>query len=83
MLSVDEEAVMLTSDVTSVQESTHCHRCGGFMVRTWNEDPLEVTGQTEFVGFRCVQCGNVIDSVILRNRQRRLVDSVELLTRKT
>jgi len=33
-------------------------------------DMLDDTGQMEFPALRCVQCGNLIDAVILLNRLR-------------
>ncbi len=38
----------------------HCSRCGGFMVM----EPL-----ADLPARRCVQCGEVVDPVILQNRQ--------------
>lgn len=46
---------------TSQRESNRCSRCGGFMV----EEQL-----VDFEAHRCVQCGEVVDPVILENRQR-------------
>lgn len=42
---------------------THCVRCGGFMV---TEQLIDQPAH------RCVQCGEVIDPVILQNRRRGL-----------
>jgi len=41
-----------------------CHRCGGVMVceRIYGPDG-------HFLGWRCIQCGEIIDEVILENRQ--------------
>lgn len=46
---------------TSQRESNRCSRCGGFMVKEQLVD---------FEAHRCVQCGEVVDPVILENRQR-------------
>lgn len=40
-----------------------CHRCNGSMVYE-----TFYTEEGEFVGWRCVVCGEVIDQVILENR---------------
>ncbi len=40
------------------QYSTTCHRCGGLLVQDCDWE----------TGSRCIQCGDVIDSVILKNR---------------
>jgi hypothetical protein len=43
-------------------------RCGGLMVADRYIDLLDDTGKIEFVGERCIQCGDVVDQTILRNR---------------
>jgi hypothetical protein len=39
-----------------------CPRCSGLMIAEWCEDLSDYRAQ------RCLQCGEVIDPVILRNR---------------
>jgi hypothetical protein len=51
-------------------EST-CSRCGGLMVSDFCMDVLNSTGELEFAAKRCVQCGEVVDPVIQRNRRLR------------
>ena len=46
-----------------------CARCGGLMVTDFCMDLLFCIGETEFAARRCVQCGEIVDSVILLNRQ--------------
>jgi hypothetical protein len=41
------------------------------MVNDFNMDLLNSTGEQEFAAKRCVQCGEVVDPVILRNRRIR------------
>ncbi len=48
-------------------EST-CTRCGRLMVTDFAMDLLFCIGETEFAAQRCVQCGEIVDPVILRNR---------------
>lgn len=48
-----------------------CSRCGGLMVNDFCMDLLNSTGELEFDAKRCVQCGAVVDPVILHNRQLR------------
>ena len=43
-------------------ETQHCSRCGGLMVMEQLIDDLPAQ--------RCVQCGELVDPVILHNRQR-------------
>lgn len=54
----------------SLLQST-CLRCGGFMVNEAYMDLMNNTGELEGVTTRCVQCGDILDPVILRNRRIR------------
>ncbi len=45
-----------------------CYRCGGLMVDAYCMDLRNSTGELECVAKRCVQCGEIVDPVILRNR---------------
>lgn len=49
----------------------HCRRCGGFMINEHCTDLLDETGRMEFPAVRCLQCGDVVDAVILLNRSRK------------
>ena len=55
----------------AVQRESTCTRCGGLMVNDFCTDLLNSTGELEFAAKRCVQCGEVVDPVILRNRRLR------------
>ena len=46
----------------TIHSTDRCPRCSGLMVAEWCEELSNYTAQ------RCVQCGEVIDPVILRNR---------------
>ncbi|NOT95835.1 MAG: hypothetical protein HOP00_05955 [Nitrospira sp.] len=54
-----------------IQHQSTCSRCGGLMVGDYCMDLLNSTGELEFAAKRCVQCGEVVDPVILRNRGTR------------
>ena len=41
-----------------------CHRCGSVMVYERFYGPEE-----HFLGWRCISCGEIVDEVILENRQ--------------
>ena len=45
-----------------IHSADRCPRCSGLMVAEWCEDLSDYRAQ------RCLQCGEVIDPVILRNR---------------
>jgi hypothetical protein len=50
-----------------------CLRCHGLMVRYWSMEPLDETGQEHCRGWRCVNCGDLLDPVTLQNEARRSV----------
>jgi len=56
---------------SAVQQESICSRCGGLMVQDFCLDVLGSIGESEFAAKRCVQCGEVVDPVILRNRGPR------------
>ena len=50
-----------------------CPRCGGFMINDQFLDFMDDTGEIEFWGFHCVICGEILDPVILSNRERMVL----------
>lgn len=46
------------------------HRCGGLMLMEQYDDLHDFGGQAGFTGWRCVNCGAVLDPVILANRHQ-------------
>ncbi len=51
----------------------NCTRCGGLMVGEFCVDLFNCTGELECLATRCVQCGEIVDPVIVQNRQRQRV----------
>ena len=52
-----------------VDHTSHpCTRCGGLFIRESLFDLYDETGQMRRWALRCVQCGDVVDSLILKNR---------------
>ena len=45
-----------------IRSTDRCPRCCGLMIAEWCQDLSDYTVQ------RCVQCGEIVDPVILRNR---------------
>lgn len=45
-----------------------CMRCQGYLVQERFHDLLDDTGQAGFAGWRCVNCGNVFDRVVLEHQ---------------
>ena len=48
-----------------------CPRCDGKMVSETFEDMKDDTGRISFFGYRCMSCGEILDPVIVANRQSR------------
>lgn len=62
------------SGLTLHSESSRCGRCGGLMKTEAVFDLVE--NETEFMAARCLQCGDVVDPVILMNRSgKRMLSS--------
>ena len=51
--------------------TARCSRCEGFLVIEHGFDLLDHFGRQDFIARRCVQCGELVDPVILRNRHLR------------
>jgi hypothetical protein len=49
--------------------SIRCSRCGGLMIVEGSFDPIVGAAPIDVLVRRCVQCGEIVDSVILQNRQ--------------
>jgi RNase P subunit RPR2 len=56
------------SDFSPVLLRSICLRCGGLMVKEVSMDLWNSTSELECTTRRCVQCGDILDPVILRNR---------------
>ena len=52
----------VTRSRAGIMSADRCPRCSGLMVAEWCEDLSDYRAQ------RCVQCGEIVDPVILRNR---------------
>ena len=48
----------------------NCTRCSGQMTHELCIDIQSDSGRTNFWAFRCIQCGDIVDEVILQNRSR-------------
>lgn len=48
--------------------STHCSRCGGFLVSSFCISPAEGTSEFQIPVWKCLQCGDLFDATILKNR---------------
>lgn len=50
-----------------------CLRCNGQMREERFFDWLDDTGKFNFLGWRCLSCGEILDTVILANRKDRFL----------
>ena len=67
---------------TAVTNQLRCTRCGGLLVTDLYMH-LDGIDESKFPPKRCVQCGEVVDSVILLNRQLRKDSMAIQLSGKT
>ncbi|MGE0470775.1 MAG: hypothetical protein AB7L09_23175 [Nitrospira sp.] len=59
------------SDLSLALPHSICLRCGGLMVDEISMDLMNVGSELECATKRCVQCGDILDRLILRNRRIR------------
>jgi hypothetical protein len=45
-----------------------CQRCRGCLIQDSFEDLRDDTGHIQFEGWRCINCGDVVDPVVLTHR---------------
>lgn len=58
-----------TRGLTTKQSTPQsCRRCSGYVVREMCIDLDSNCGYSTFWANRCIQCGDLVDEVILRNR---------------
>lgn len=65
----------------SPDHTDSCARCGGFMVSHWCMNVNYDAGGMEILTKRCLQCGEVIDPVILENRLNPQREAMKKKTR--
>ena len=58
-------------------DTCRCLRCGGFLVDERCMDIGESLGGYWFMAMRCVQCGDITDEVILRNRYAQVATTTQ------
>ncbi len=59
-----------TEVTTSPCFQNNCTRCSGQMTHEMCTDLQSDSGRINFWAFRCIQCGDIVDEVIMRNRSR-------------
>lgn len=53
----------------TISDSVHCSRCTGLMVVEQGFYSMLGSSEADVLLRRCVQCGDIVDPVILRNRR--------------
>ena len=61
-MTLQQSIEVATRNWARIHDRDRCSRCNGLMVDEWGQDLSDYHAQ------RCVQCGEVIDPVILCNR---------------
>ena len=65
-----------TGMATKKSTSQNCRRCSGFLVREMCIDLDSDSGYSTVWAHRCIQCGDMIDEVILRNRSLSIPEAM-------
>ncbi len=68
---------------SAAQHESMCDRCAGLMMTDFCMDLLFCIGETEFAAQRCVQCGEIVDPVILSNRKTKQEPTTAQLAGRT
>lgn len=58
----------MAQQLLNLRGSRDCQRCGGLLVPERMDSPADMLLDQHISGLRCVQCGDVVDHIILRNR---------------
>jgi hypothetical protein len=46
-----------------------CQRCQGYLITEHFIDMLSASGEMDFKGLRCLNCGDITDPIIVRHHQ--------------
>lgn len=68
--------------LVTAQDMHECKRCGGLLLREGLFDLFDDTGQMRRWARRCVQCGDIVDSLILKRRMGAELPALKLLSRR-
>ena len=63
-----ETGLLLAARLQHLNSPFTCHRCQGLFVRVFCMDIYDSTGENGFWALRCLQCGELLDPLILQNR---------------
>ena len=64
------------------QKMHTCNRCDGLLIREGLFDPFDDTGHMRRWARRCVQCGDIVDPLILKHRMGMELPVLKPLSRR-
>lgn len=67
-VSVYQDDHRAAQHLHNLRRSRDCGRCGGLLVPERMDSPADRLLEQHIPGLRCVQCGDIVDQIILRNR---------------
>ena len=70
------------SGLSTFQNMHTCTRCGGLLIREGLFDLFDDTGHMRRWARRCVQCGDIVDPLILKRRMGLERPALKLLSRR-
>ena len=59
-----------------------CHRCKGLLAKEVCFDLEDETGENWFWALRCLQCGDIVDPVIVQNRHAKNPSNIKNRSRR-
>ena len=68
--------------LVTVHDMHTCQRCGGLLIREGLFDLFDDTGQMRRWARRCVQCGDIVDPLILKHRMGEGLPPLNLLSHR-
>ncbi len=63
-----QDDLRAAQQLLNFRRTLDCQRCGGLLVTERLDSPADTLPEQHLPGLRCVQCGDILDQVILRNR---------------
>ena len=65
----------IENEIAHMMNQSSCERCGGLLIKGYCLDVANPEGELWVTTKHCIQCGNVIDPVILKNQKELLPSS--------
>ncbi|NGZ94552.1 MAG: hypothetical protein CV089_00205 [Nitrospira sp. WS110] len=65
---LQENDLRVAQQLLNLRGSRDCQRCGGLLVTERMDSSADTLFDQHTSALRCIQCGDIVDPVILRNR---------------